>query len=55
MIGDSLQADIAGASMMGIPSILGRSSHPDAQYCCFELSQVPAILNRTHEGGYLRG
>lgn len=54
MIGDSLQADIAGAAMVGSPGILVRTHHPDAQYCCSELSQVSDLLNRTCEGGFSR-
>jgi putative hydrolase of the HAD superfamily len=51
MIGDSLQADVVGASMLGIRSILVRATHPDAQYCCRELAHVPALIDRTHAGG----
>jgi putative hydrolase of the HAD superfamily len=50
MIGDSMKADVTGAALVGIPSILVRTHHPDAQYSCFELSQVFAIINTTHEG-----
>ena len=45
MIGDSLDADITGADAMGIPGILVRKYHADAQYYCDALSQVPAILD----------
>jgi putative hydrolase of the HAD superfamily len=53
MIGDSLQADVAGASWVGVRSILVRTGHPDAQYSCSELSHVPAIVNRMREGDCL--
>jgi putative hydrolase of the HAD superfamily len=45
MVGDSMKADIAGATSVGIPSILVRTHHPDAQHCCLELSQALAIIN----------
>jgi putative hydrolase of the HAD superfamily len=51
MIGDSLQADITGATRAGIPAILVRTHHSEARYCCSELSQVVDILGRMGEGG----
>jgi putative hydrolase of the HAD superfamily len=54
MIGDSLRADIAGATRAGIPAILVRSDHPEAPYSCTELSKVLDILNRMCEGGLHR-
>jgi putative hydrolase of the HAD superfamily len=51
MIGDSLQADVVGASIVGVRSILVRATHPDAQYCCRELAHVPALIDGTHVGG----
>ncbi len=51
MIGDSLQADVVGASMVGVPSILVRATHPDAQHCCHELAHVPALIDGTQVGG----
>lgn len=50
MIGDSIKADVIGAALVGIPSILVRTHHPDAHYCCSELSQVCAIINTVYEG-----
>jgi putative hydrolase of the HAD superfamily len=50
MIGDSIKADVTGAALVGIPSILVRTHHPDVQYCCSELSQVLAIINAACEG-----
>jgi putative hydrolase of the HAD superfamily len=52
MIGDSLCADIAGATTAGIPAILVRTYHPEAQYCCAELSQAMDILSRMCEDGF---
>jgi len=46
MIGDNPKADVAGAEALGIPAILVRTSHPDARYCCAELSQVPQIVQK---------
>ena len=46
MIGDSMNADIAGAAAVGIDGILVRNHHQDAKYCCHDLLQVPAIINR---------
>jgi len=46
MIGDNPKADVAGAEALGIPAILVRSSHPDAKYCCAELSQVQPIVQK---------
>jgi putative hydrolase of the HAD superfamily len=54
MIGDSVQADIAGATMAGIPAILVRASHAEVQYCCSELSQVVDVLVRTGADGLHR-
>jgi putative hydrolase of the HAD superfamily len=54
MIGDSLQADIAGATVVGIPGILVRTYHSDAQHCCSELSQVSDILKKACEAGFPR-
>lgn len=46
MIGDNPKADVAGAETLGIPAILVRTSHPDAKYCCADLSQVPPIVQK---------
>jgi putative hydrolase of the HAD superfamily len=46
MIGDSYDADIAGAWAMGIPGILVRKSHPQAERCCEDLVGVIGILSR---------
>ena len=45
MIGDSMNADIAGADAMGIPGILVRKYHEDARDYCDTLAQVPAIVD----------
>ena len=45
MIGDSIKADVTGAALAGIPSILVRTHHPDAPYGCSKLSQVFALIN----------
>jgi putative hydrolase of the HAD superfamily len=50
MTGDSIKADVTGAALVGIPSILVRTHHPDAPYCCSELSQVFAVINTAYEG-----
>jgi putative hydrolase of the HAD superfamily len=47
MIGDSVSADIAGARAAGLPSILVRSEHPAADYCCLTLAEIPVTLNRS--------
>jgi FMN phosphatase YigB (HAD superfamily) len=44
MIGDGYEADIAGARAMGIPGILVRKAHPQAEYCCHNLLGVIGIL-----------
>jgi putative hydrolase of the HAD superfamily len=44
MIGDSMSADIAGAESVGIPGILVRRHHRDAEHYCESLSQVPSIV-----------
>jgi putative hydrolase of the HAD superfamily len=50
MIGDSMKADVTGAALVGIPCILVRTHHPDAPYCCSELSHVLTIINTACEG-----
>jgi putative hydrolase of the HAD superfamily len=54
MIGDSLLADIAGATRAGIPAILVRASQSEVHYCCAELSQVADILRRAGENDFHR-
>jgi putative hydrolase of the HAD superfamily len=49
MVGDSMKADVTGATVVGIPGILVRTYHPDAKYCCAELSQIFAIVNAAPE------
>jgi putative hydrolase of the HAD superfamily len=44
MIGDSPNADVAGAQAMGIPAILVRSHDADTEYTCESLACVPAII-----------
>jgi putative hydrolase of the HAD superfamily len=54
MIGDSLQADIAGARMAGIPAILVRTECSEARYRCSALIQLADILRRPGEKGFHR-
>jgi putative hydrolase of the HAD superfamily len=44
MIGDSMVADIAGAAAVGIPGVLVRKQHPDAQFSCSDLSGLASLL-----------
>ena len=44
MIGDGYEADIAGARAMGIPGILVRKTHPQAEHCCDDLLGVIGLL-----------
>lgn len=44
MIGDNVSADVAGARSVGIPGILVRKYHEDAEYYAQDLFQVPAIV-----------
>ncbi len=50
MSGDRIKADVTGAALVGIPSILVRTHHPEAPSCCAELSQLFAIINTAHAG-----
>ena len=45
MIGDSWTADICGAEMCGIRSVLLRKSHVEAKRQCLTLAELPAILS----------
>jgi len=45
MIGDNVKADVAGARAAGIPAILVRKSHPDAEVCCGCLADVIPLLD----------
>lgn len=45
MIGDSWSADICGAEMCGIRSVLLRKSHEEARRQCLTLAELPAILS----------
>lgn len=44
MIGDGYEADIAGARAIGVPGILVRKSHPQAEHRCKDLLGVIGIL-----------
>ena len=44
MIGDNIEADVIGAEAVGLPAILVRSEHPDAQYSCNSLVDIPKLL-----------
>jgi putative hydrolase of the HAD superfamily len=46
MIGDSYEADVVGAELMGIPVILVRRFHAGARYYCGGLAQVPAVVDQ---------
>jgi ribonucleotide monophosphatase NagD (HAD superfamily) len=46
MIGDNMTADVLGAKAFGLPSILVRKSHADAEYFCETLDLVPDVLQR---------
>lgn len=49
MIGDSYEADIAGAEDVGIPGILVRKADPKAERCCDDLAGVIALLRGVAE------
>jgi putative hydrolase of the HAD superfamily len=44
MIGDNMQADVAGANAAGIPGILVRRYHKSAEYYSERLSHIPLIV-----------
>lgn len=44
MIGDSYGADVAGAAAVGLPAILVRTTHGDAENRCADLTGVPRII-----------
>ncbi|MGC9395508.1 MAG: HAD family hydrolase [Anaerolineae bacterium] len=44
MIGDSFTADVQGAEQVGIPAILVRRPHPDADRYCESLADVPMLI-----------
>lgn len=44
MIGDSMRADVAGAEAAGMPAILVRRHHPDAERYCEDLRGVFSIV-----------
>ena len=46
MIGDSMRADVVGAEAAGIPAILVRRRHPDAQRYCEGLAEVAGVVDR---------
>ena len=50
MIGDSLDADIAGAREAGIDGILVRKQHPGVKYSCLTLYDIEAIVDENTEG-----
>jgi putative hydrolase of the HAD superfamily len=53
MIGDSMGVDIAGARAIGIPAILVRRYHEDAEFYCAGLSQVPTVVAKGSPTGNL--
>lgn len=46
MIGDSLRADVHGATDVGLPAILVRESHPDVEDDCEDLGTVGELLDQ---------
>ena len=44
MIGDSLRADVRGAEAVGIPAVLVRRYHADAERCAEALGDLPGII-----------
>lgn len=44
MIGDNIRADVLGAEAVGLPAILVRGEHHDAQYSCRSLVDIPGLL-----------
>lgn len=44
MIGDSYRADVHGAETIGLPAVLVRNTHPDADYCCETLVTLDKVL-----------
>jgi putative hydrolase of the HAD superfamily len=47
IVGDSVQADIAGAQAVGLRAVLVRSQHPQAVHCCETLAELPRVLHST--------
>ncbi len=45
MIGDNLVADVQGAAALGLPAILVRKKHDDAQHYCGSLGEVEETLS----------
>jgi putative hydrolase of the HAD superfamily len=45
MIGDSMEADVAGAQALGIPAVLVHGRDPVAKYACSRISEVPAVVS----------
>jgi putative hydrolase of the HAD superfamily len=50
MVGDNIEADVKGALRVGIPAILVRKHHNDADYYAETLYDIPGILNSVAEG-----
>jgi putative hydrolase of the HAD superfamily len=46
MIGDNIEADVAGAQALGIPAILVGERDQVTRYVCSRISEVPAIVSR---------
>jgi ribonucleotide monophosphatase NagD (HAD superfamily) len=44
MIGDSLRADVRGAEAVGIPAVLVRRYHVDAERCVETLGELLGII-----------
>src|SRR5262249_46098524 len=45
MVGDNYQADVVGAERAGIPAILVRSDHPEAQRRAKDLIEAAVIIS----------
>jgi putative hydrolase of the HAD superfamily len=44
MVGDSYSVDILGARRVGLPSILVRNNHPDAEHQCVSLLELMNVV-----------
>jgi ribonucleotide monophosphatase NagD (HAD superfamily) len=49
MVGDNYQADVVGAERAGIPAILVRSEHPEAQRSAKDLVEAAVIINSSRD------
>jgi ribonucleotide monophosphatase NagD (HAD superfamily) len=54
MVGDNYQADVVGAERAGIPAILVRSEHPEAQRRAEDLVDSAAIISSFRDPSTVR-